>query len=267
MAWQKTADSKAVVIGENGNPIWVTEDDKKSPVEVDWGGALQTIARINAENKERREAAEALTTDNAGLKKLIEAYGEIDPAKAKDAIKKLESIDQGSLLTADKVEQFKTSILQAANSEKERVVKEYDTKVNELTGAVDKKEKEIYKLVISNAFANSAFVKTLVAPVAMVESYFQHCFKIEEGKPIGFLNGNPIHSRKRPGEKASFEEAIQIVIDEHPDKNKLLPGTGGGSGAQGGGNRGGQLSGEAIKNMPLAEYEKAKKEGRIAPIG
>ncbi len=271
MAWKviegKEGQAKATEVGENGHPLWIPEEEgaDTTPVEVDWASALLTISRLNGENKERREKGELLTTQLTEATDKLKGFGELDPKAAQEAITKLASIDQGDLLTADKVESFKASILQAAQAESANLVKGYDEKIGGLENTVVEKDNQIYKLVVSNAFANSPYVKKLQVPVDMVESFFAHYFKVEEGLPVGHMNGNKINSRKNPGNTAIFDEAIEIIVEQYPDKDRLFPGAGGGSGGQGGSGQG-MLGADQIKGMSLAEYEKAKGEGRIPSV-
>ncbi len=267
MAWKLEADGKSITTGESGQPLWVADDEgaDKKPVEVNWASALQTISRLNGENKERREKAEELTTqlEEAGGK--LKPFDGIDPLAAKEAITKLESIKQGELLTADKVESFKTSILQAAEAEKTNLIKGYDEKLNGFAKSIGEKDAQIYKMVISNAFANSPGVKKFQAPAAMIEAFFGHYFKVEDGEPIAYMNGNKINSRTNPGNAANFDEAIEIIVEQYPEKDKLFPGSRGGSGSAGGSQGGSQgfATGEQVKNMTIQEYEIAKKAGLV----
>lgn len=38
--------------------------------------------------------------------------------------------------------------------------------------------------------------------------------------------GNPIYSRKNPGELADFDEALEIIISQYPHKDSILRGSG-----------------------------------------
>lgn len=269
MPWQieEVAGKPFVAVSEGGMPLWVPEvpegETPGDPVEVDWPKALETITRLNSESKTRRESLETMEASFTETKKKLESFKDLDPKKAKEAMKKLESIDQGELLTADKVESFKSSILQAANDEKAKVVGEKEEVINDVTGKLEKALAKIDDLVISNAFSNSEFVKKLGVPVDMIKMYFSKNFTIEDDHLVGYMNGNKINSRKTPGETAPFDEAMGIIVDQYPEKDKLFPGTRRGSGAEGGGDRGSKLTGADIKDLSMPEYEKLKKEGRI----
>lgn len=260
----------AIQVGEGGNPIWIPEEgaDDSTPAEVDWKSALSTIGRLNSESKEKRELAETLTGTVTELEAKIAGFGDIDPAAAKDAILKLANIDQGALLTADKVASFKSSILEAAEAEKGNLVKEYTERITTTEQERDEAHSKINRLVIGNSFAGSQLAKKLTVPPDMLEQTFSEYFKVEDDKPVAYLNGNKINSRKRPGETATFDESLEIIIDQYPHKHMLFPGTPGGSGGQGG--QGGEkfATTDEIKGMSLTEYAAAKAAGRIhVPVG
>lgn len=268
MSWKlidgKEGKANVVETGENGHPVWIPDEEgEKTPVEVDWSSALSTISRLNGENKTRREEGETLTGQLKEAKTSLSSFGDLDPKAAKEAITKLASIAQGDLLTADKVESFKASVLQAAQDEKNALVTGYDTKIGDLEKKVEKGNGQIYKLVVSNAFANSPYIEKIQVPRDMVEAFFGHCFKVEDGLPVGYMNGNKINSRKNPGNPAAFDEAIEIIIEQYPDKDKLFPGSSGGSGGQGGGGNHGKMGADQIKDLSLAQYEQAKKDNLI----
>lgn len=52
----------------------------------------------------------------------------------------------------------------------------------------------------------------------------------ESLSPVGYLNGNQIQSNSRPGERASFNEALLTLIDIDECKDDWLATTPGGAG-------------------------------------
>ncbi|MBV7387812.1 hypothetical protein KRX11_04010 [Pasteurellaceae bacterium TAE3-ERU1] len=53
----------------------------------------------------------------------------------------------------------------------------------------------------------------------MVQSFFGKHFSYEDGKiVVKDEHGNPIFSREKPGELASFDEAIEQIVNEYPYK-------------------------------------------------
>lgn len=269
MPWQLIEGGKAVALGENGNPLWIPEDlpegEEPKPVEVDWLSAIGTISRLNKENKERRETAKELEGKNKELAEAGKLFEGLDPKEARKALDTLKNIDSGKLLEAEKVEAFKRSLLEAAEAEKKTIKDSFQKQIETLEDENRKKESEIYRLVVSNSFTNSPYVRKLEAPPDMIEAKFRDNFKVEDGIPVAYLNGDKVFSRNRPGELASFDEAIEIIIEKYPGKDKLLPGQKPGSGGGEGGGAGQTITREQLRAMPLAEYKKAKEEGRLAP--
>jgi hypothetical protein len=80
----------------------------------------------------------------------------------------------------------------------------------------------------------------LAIPADLVEARFGGQFRIEDGQVVAFDGaGNRIASPANPGEPASFDEALAIIVQAYPYRDTILKGTGArGSGAQGGGARG-----------------------------
>lgn len=59
-------------------------------------------------------------------------------------------------------------------------------------------------------------------------------FKVEEGKIVAYdASGNKIYSRAKPGELAQFDEALEFLVENYPQKDYILKA----SGNNGGGSR------------------------------
>lgn len=103
-----------------------------------------------------------------------------------------------------------------------------------------KREEQIRTLLVRNAVASSKFIreKTLLPPGVALD-VFSRIFTVEEmdGKlvPVAHLpTGEPIMSRIEPGKPAGTEEALEIYILNHfPERDSILRGGAGGSGAGG----------------------------------
>ncbi|TPG45707.1 hypothetical protein EAH89_26260 [Roseomonas nepalensis] len=78
--------------------------------------------------------------------------------------------------------------------------------------------------VIESLFAGSSFVRDrLVVPAELLMTDFAHLFTVRDGVLLAEdRHGNAIYSPSRPGERASFEEAIEILVNASPDRDELL---------------------------------------------
>lgn len=227
--WKMNADNTAVEI-KDGHPVYIGSDGKEMIVKGD------TISSLRGEAKTHREAKEALEAQIAKFK-------DIDPDKAREAFAKLSQIDQKQLIDAGKVDEVKATI----NREWEGRVAEKDKGFNELKSKYD-------GLLISNVFAGSEFVRNnLAIPRDMFESFFAKNFKVEGDKVVAYgKDGNQIMSKKNVGEFATPEEALEILVDQHPQKEVILKADVG----TGSGNSGNSGNSGAGRTMRRSEFEK-----------
>ncbi|MNJ71514.1 hypothetical protein D3C77_680660 [compost metagenome] len=88
---------------------------------------------------------------------------------------------------------------------------------------------------------------------------FGNSLKVEEGKVVGYDgNGQKLFSRARPGELASADEAIELLVDAYPHKAHILKSSGAnGGGAHQGNNPGGKKSMSRTNWNSLAPAEQA----------
>lgn len=215
---------------EKGNPIYVGSDGKEQSVFGD------TISRLNGEAKTHREAKEAA---EAKLAK----YKDIDPVKAAEALKTLERIDQKTLIDSGEVEKVREEISKGFTAQ----IAEKDKALEGLTGRLN-------NLTLSTAFESSKFVKERIGvPAEMFRDSFAKNFKVEDGKIIPYdSTGNKVYSKKRMGEVADVDEALEIMVEAYPYKENILKADDhSGSGNQGGG--GARGSGNVIK---VADFDK-----------
>lgn len=211
-------DENGNAVLKDGKPVYVYDDGKE--VTLDGGELFGKIKTLNEENKSWREKAQAAEDK-------VSKYGDIDPTEVEafldeiDALGGFEAIRKGSKVDVEQI--------------KAEMSKVYDAKLAEKDTIIAGKDGHIYKLEVSNRFKSSPIMEKLVLPPDLAESAFGSNFKIEEGSVVGYLNGQRIFSREKPGELASFDEALAQVIDAYPMKDRILKGSGSsGSGAQGG---------------------------------
>jgi len=244
MKLKKDADGNVVVV--NGNPVYIHDDGKEAP--FDAKVAMDTIHTLNNENAGRRKKEEDLLK-NLNAYVIGEEDGKpvfIDPDVAKKALDTIKNFDDKKLIDAGQVETLKSEMNKAFIEKENDLKKGFGLKEKSYIDMVKSKDGTIFDLMVRTQFASSpTIVEKTVLPADIAANYFGSNFVVEgegrDAKVIGYMNGEKIFSRERPGEPAGFEEALNVIIDKYPMKDRILKATAGGAGGAGG--QGGQGSG------------------------
>jgi hypothetical protein len=258
MPWKVNEDGAIAV--EGGNPVWVYEggekDGKEAPVE--FGKTLATISRLTGESTERKAKLNELTAkykplEDAGIEDLADYLG-----RANKALETVANLDDKQVMDAGQIEKIKEGVAKSYEAKIEALKKTSEEQVTKLSTQLSEQDKNIRNLVIRGAFDRSEFLKekTVLLP-DMAFSYFGDRFDIEvkDGKPVGFAKdkeGNPLMSLANPGEIADPVEAIELLVMDHPQRDRILRMESSGSGTPPA--AGGDKSGASL----LAQYNKAK---------
>lgn len=203
-----------VIATKDGNPIWLDSNNAESVMAGD------TVSRLNHEAMTNRKDLEKARGE-------LKAFEGLDPAKAREAIELVGKLDKGKLLDAGKVDeltnQIKAQFTEQLDGEK---------KIN-----ADLRN-NLNKTKLENAFALSEFVKDKLAlPLDVARSYFSNNIEFDDAGNMIFKgpDGNPVMSKTKIGEKADFNEALSILVENNPNRDALLKG----GNHQGSGNNGG----------------------------
>jgi len=215
-------------------PIYVTEDGKEIP--FDAAASMEKIKTLNGESASRRLKIEE-------LEKQMKSYDGLDVEKAKKALETVANLDDKKLVDAGDIEKLKEKYTTSFEQKQKEAQEKHLEEMKRLNDEIEKSNKKIRDLVITNHFSKSPFFtgekpKTILPP-DMAADYFGKNFEIKEvdGKmtPVGKWNGETIISNdpKNFGSPASFEEAIAHIIDNYPMRDRILRTSGGGSGGSG----------------------------------
>lgn len=222
-------------------PVYVHDDGKEAA--FDAPHTVATISRLNGEAKGHREAKEAAE------KALKQFEGIEDPKAALEAIKTMQNLDAKKLVDAGEVEKVKQAAIKAVEEE----YAPYKTRAEEL-------EAELRAEKIGGRFSRSKFItEKLAIPPDMVQARFGEAFKLEDGQVVCYDGeGNKIYSRSKPGELASFDEGLEILVEHYPYKDHILKS----SGASGSGTA--QSSGAGgPKQWTRAQFDAASQKERM----
>ena len=250
-------DANGNAILQDGKPVYVHDDGKE--IVFDAKQAFDKIAELNRESATHRTTAKDLSEK-------LKAFDELDPKAARAALATLEKIDQKALIDAGKVDEVKKQLVK----QQEETSKAYEEKVKKLTESLAAVKAKNAEKEIRNSISTSKVMSKLhdsVTPDFMF-SFFGKDFKVEEinGKEVivGQVNDQPIMSRQNPGESASFDEALEYLIERYPLKDRILKGSDGGSGSAGNASGGvGVIPGDKVHGMSLEDYNAAAKAGKI----
>lgn len=219
----------------SGNPMVFDDgpDPKgEKPFALDAIHLFGKIPALQEEAKSHRLKAKEATD------KLV-VFGDLDPEAAHKALDTVKNLKSGDLTKVEDVEKLKKDISSAFEGQITEIKKGYDQKLTDAANESIRKDAMIYHLNISGKFANSRYFtggdKSLsILSAGMAESYLGSHFKMEEGSVVAYdFHGNKIMSRERPGELASFDESLDFIIDNHPEKDKILRAIPGGAGTPG----------------------------------
>ncbi|WP_306150733.1 DUF6651 domain-containing protein [Roseovarius sp. MMSF_3281] len=237
-------DGKTFAEVKDGKPVYIDDDGKELSFDAEF--THNKIKELNFEAQKHREAKDAA---EGALKKF---EGIEDPEAAIKAIETVKNIDESKLIEAGKVEEIKAAAVKAAEEQREAAIKAKDEEYAPIMEERDKLKQRLDNELIGGGFARSKFVAEKVAiPHDMLQSRFGQNFKVEDGELIAYDNqGNKIYSREKPGEIASFDEALETLVDQYPYRDNILKGRGhNGGGANGDDGRGGD------KTITRAEFE------------
>ena len=211
-------NGKTYALVEDGKPVY--EADGKR-IAFDAPGTSDAIKRLNGEAKSHREAKEAAIEQ-------LKAFEGLDASAAREAITKLSNIDQKKLIDAGEVDKVRSEIASS-----------YQKQLDALKGENGTLKQTLNNEIIGGAFARSQIIADKLAiPADLVQARFGQHFKLDDtGKIIATdANGQTIYSKASPGQPASFDEALDQIVDAYPMKDKILAP----NGQQGGGSQNGR---------------------------
>jgi hypothetical protein len=225
MALKLKLDANGHVVVQDGKPVYIDDVDNKE-IAYDVDQMRKTIAIVNEESRQRRLKIDELTGSmskhgNVTAEEVAAAFKTIEELGGAEGIAKLK--EKGKV----DIEAVKKSISDA-----------YEAKLTTAGQTIAAKDNTIVDLMVGSQFNSSEFItKKLVIPPDMARAKFGQHFKIENGQVVAYMGEHPITSRDRPGQNATFDEAMAEIVGAYPYKEQILRGanaSGGGAGGGGG---------------------------------
>lgn len=245
-------DDAGHAVLKDGHPVYVHDDGKEIP--FDAAGTVATITRLNGEAKSNRERAEKAETSLKTFEPIT------DVAAALSAIETVGKIKDKKLIESGEVDRVREAAKKAFDDQLAPIVTERDT----LKAALVTEK-------VGGSFARSKMIADKLAiPADLVQARFGNAFKLEGDAVVAYDSaGNKLFSRAKPGEVASFDEALEILIDAYPYKDSIMKGAGASGGGAGGGGGGGAANGKksltrpAFEALDAANRQKHFKDGGV----
>lgn len=241
-------DGKTYAEVQDGKPVFTGDDGKEIAFD-----AVATTANLTALRGEAMRHRQDKEKAETALKSF---EGITDPAAALKALETVSNLDQKRLIDAGEVDRVK-----------QEISKGYEAKLTEAEKRAQGLETQLYAEKIGGAFARSPLIvgdkAKLAIPADLVQARFGQHFKIEDGQAVAYDSlGNKIYSRANPSNLASFDEALEIIVDAYPHKDTILKGTGAhGSGAQGGQGGG---NGKTMSSTEFASLDPKTQAAKMA---
>ncbi len=221
---------------QDGKPVFLADDGAETP--IDAPGALATISRLNAEAKGHREGKEA-------AERALKAFEGIEAAAARRALETVAGLTERRL------------------GDPEEIRRGFEAELAEKDARIAALSDSLAGETISAAFARSRVIAEKFAiPADLVQARFGSQFRVEDGRVVAVdADGARVFSRTRPGEVASFDEALEVIVEAYPERARILKGTV----APGGGAVGGGAG--VSRSMTLAAFNALDARTRAARMG
>jgi hypothetical protein len=211
----------------NGHPVVIDEDDGEE-IELDAIGLYAKVPQLQNEAKKRR-------LELKDVKKQLEAYEGLGiedtenfgewKENAEKALETIENIDQSKLIDAGKVEEIKQAVKDEMAAKIEKIKKQAQDAEKEFKTSLTEKDGTIRKLMVDDQFNTSKYIgEELILTPKMARKIFGDNFRVEKtddgnAVTVGYLGDDPIMSKKKIGDYARFDEALQYMIDNDPDSD------------------------------------------------
>lgn len=257
------------IVVQDGLPVFIHENGQESPLNADEMIAnLNTVTRESVARKNKIRDLESSYEPFNGIENPSEWM-----TNAKKALDTVANLSDKEILDAGEVEAIKKNTASSYQTKISEMEKGFETKMSEKDSLIQKHENAVRGLLIKGSFEASKFVKdqTLLTP-GIAYSEFGKYFDIEEdeaGNPVAYARRGKekIFSQKNPGSIATPEEAIEILVNEHPDKDSILRGNPSGSGSRQNSTLTGQktISRAQFDNLDPASKQKVIQDG-VVPV-
>ena len=199
-------------------------DDGKFRLEAE--GVEDVTGLKSALEKERNDRK----TTAQKLKELTEQLGDLDPVKAREALKKLQELEDKKLIDSGKIDELLAQRTERMQADHNNQVAAFKKNIDNLTKDRDQSTARLSELLIDNAL-RAAATKAGVKATAIEDAVLwgKQLYRIKDGNPVP-MRGDAIVYGKNPQEPMPMEEWLGTMIGEKPHWFEESAGGGAGGG-------------------------------------
>jgi hypothetical protein len=226
------------------------KDEATGKYRLDAEGVEDVTGLKSALEKERNERKTAATK----YKELQEQLGDLDPAKAREALKKLQELEDKKLIDAGKIDEVVAQRMERATQDFETQKKAFNTQIQTISKERDSYQSRLSELVIDGALRQAA-IAAGVKPEAIDDAIIwgKQVYRMKDGQPVP-LDGDQMLYGKDPNKPLPMEEWLQSMMTKKP--HWFAESAGAGAGAQKTGN--GKTIPKNLKRSAMSSSDASK---------
>jgi hypothetical protein len=208
-------------------PVYKYDDGREAPFD-----AKATLDNLNSRISNLEQEKDRFFEKNKTLTEQLKPFKGKDADEINKALETVKNLNDKALLDANGIQALKAEMRASFDDEKAQLKTSFQEEMDGINQERNADQQLIYKLMVTNRFASSEFFsgekpKTIYPPED-ASKIFGEFFKVERGDN-GDVNiiardrdNKVIMSKTNHGEPAQFDEAIEIIIEQHPNKNRFL---------------------------------------------
>lgn len=202
------------------------KDETSGKYRLDADGVEDVTGLKSALEKERNERK----TTSQKLKELTEQLGDLDPAKAREALKKLQEMEDKKMIDAGKIDELLAHRTERMKQDFENQSKAFNKTIEDRTKERDQLNGRLSELLIDNGLRQAA-VKAGIRPEAVEDAVLwgKQLYRIKDGNPVP-MKGDQVLYGKNPNEPMPMEEYFSGLTTEK--SHWFAESTGGGAGGK-----------------------------------
>ena len=211
----------------------IPEEDRSLYVERDGAFVLDVEGVVSQDKlKEFRDNNIKLMKEREELQGKLAKYGDVDPEKYQDALKKLQELDDKKMLDEGKIDELVNARTERLRTGYDTQIKAFQRKVGDLEGTSKTLSDELAKERIDGRLREVAGLAG-IRKTALTDliNRGRQVWRLVEGVPVA-MQGEQMIYGKDPAKPISMDEWVKGLADEAP--HLFEPSSGGGANNQGG---------------------------------